>query len=109
MDSEVVALLGGAIITAFGAILTQRSAARAAVRNVQLSSRTDLELEAFERAKGYYTDTIDRQARDITQLDATITALEAKVAQLMSRIGNMEIELTGAKRALRHALGGPEE
>lgn len=105
MDSQVVALLGGAIVTACGAILTQRSAARAAVRNASLSSRTDLEREAFERAKGYYTDTIDRQARDITQLEADVTKLEGKVTVCQARISTLEEELATAKRALRKALG----
>lgn len=105
MDSQVVALLGGAIVTAVGAILTQRSAARAAVRNASLSSRTDLEREAFERAKGYYTDTIDRQARDITQLEADVTKLEGKVTVCQTRISSLEDELATAKRALRKALG----
>jgi cell division protein FtsB len=104
MDSQVVALLGGAIITALGAIATQRSAARAAVRNAQTASRTDMEQEAFERAKGYYTDTIDRQARDIMSLETAMSGLEARVAQLKARVTDLESQLDAAKRALRRAI-----
>lgn len=104
MDSQLVALLGGAIITAAGAILTQRSAARAAVRNAQLSSRTDIEKEAFERAKGYYTDTIDRQARDIIQLESQVATLESKLKLCQGQLNDLDTQLTTCKRALRKAL-----
>lgn len=96
----VLAGLAGVIITALATVATQRAAAKAAVRNAELTSRTDLEREAFERAKGFYTDTIDRQAAEIRELEGDVERLKAKVAEL-------ERDLTTAKNTLR--LRYPDE
>lgn len=79
---QVVAGLIGVIITALATVATQRAAAKAAVKSATLTSRTDLEREAFERAKGFYTDTIDRQAAEIRDLDGDVTRLKSRVAEL---------------------------
>ena len=71
-------------------LLTQRSAAAAAVRNQSTASRTDIEKEAFERAKGFYTDTIDRQDKAIAKRDEKITSLEGKVDELETKVDLLE-------------------
>lgn len=87
-----IATVIAAIIAAFAAIATQRSAAAAAVRNQTVSSRTDIEKEAFERAKNFYTDTIDRQ-------DGQIHELESDIANVRGRLKAVEEELA-TERAL---------
>lgn len=77
-----VATIIAAIIAAFAAIATQRSAAAAAVRNQTMTSRTDIEKEAFERAKGFYTDTIDRQGANIHELEDDVSNLKGRVRAL---------------------------
>lgn len=77
-----IATVIAAVIAALAAIATQRSAAAAAVRNQSVSSRTDIEKEAFERAKGFYTDTIDRQDANIHELEDDVTSLKGRVRAL---------------------------
>lgn len=98
--STAIATVIATIITAGAALVTQRSAARAAVRNQETSSRTDIEREAFARAQGFYTDTIDRQQREIV-------ALETDVDRLKSRVAELETKLSTAEAALR--LRFPDE
>lgn len=71
-------------------LLTQRSAAAAAVRNQSTASRTDIEKEAFERAKGFYTDTIDRQDGDIAELRDENRGLQGEVKSLKERVRMLE-------------------
>ena len=116
-----VATIIAAIIAAFAAIATQRSAAAAAVRNQSMSSRTDIEKEAFERAKDFYTDTIDRQGAEIHELEEDVAELKAKVRTLeqelaterqrnqknTTQVGRLQEQLDLAQRALR--LKYPDE
>lgn len=103
----VLAGLAGVIITAIATIATQRAAAKAAVHAATRTSRDDLEREAFERAKGYYTDTIDRQAGEIHELEADVLRLKGKVAELEREVRGLTAELATAKNALR--LKFPDE
>lgn len=77
-----IATIIAAVIAAIAAIATQRTAAAAAVRNQSMSSRTDIEKEAFERAKGFYTDTIDRQGANIHELEDDVSNLKGRVRAL---------------------------
>jgi hypothetical protein len=102
-----IATVIAAFISAVAVIMTQRSAARAAVRNQTLSSRTDIEKEAFERAKGYYTDTIDRQGREIQGLESDVSTLRGRVTALEEELGRTKEDLLIARQALR--LKYPDE
>lgn len=82
----------------------QEASAEAAVANQAVSSRTDLERDAFERAKGFYTDTIDRQhaehiedQEEIAGLNDRVRSLEAekatdrrKITVLENRVSRLE-------------------
>lgn len=119
--TTAIATVIAAAIAAVAAIATQRSSAAAAVRNQSISSRTDIEKEAFERAKGFYTDTIDRQSveiqgleTDVGTLRGRVTALEAELAEERSlreadrhTTRQLRDELEIARRALR--LKYPDE
>lgn len=67
--SAVVAIIVG-VFTARQSRRGQEAAAKAAVDAQTVSSRTQIEELAFERAKGYLTDAMDRQAAEIRELEA---------------------------------------
>lgn len=107
MADTAVATIVATLISAVAAVLvgyyTQRSAARAAA----ITSRTDIERDAFERAKGYYTDTIDRQSREIEDLEDDVAHLKERVTDLETELHQTREELNVAKTALH--LQFPDE
>ncbi len=105
--STAIASVIAAAVAGFAAWATQRTAAAAAVRNQSVASRTDIELAAFERAKTYYTDTIDRQDAEIHGLEDDVSGLKTEVAGLQqgrredrAEIERLADELAVAKAAL---------
>lgn len=74
------------------------------MKNTQSTNRTDIEREAFDRAKGYYTDTIDRQAAEINNLEADVVDLKGQVSAAQKEIRDLRAELDTAKRTLRRAF-----
>lgn len=110
MDGNLPVVFGGIIgvlVTGIFTYATQRAAAKAAVRNAELTSRTDIEKEAFSRAEEYYKGVIDDQNKRIDAKEARNAILEAKVDQLEARVDTLEEELRVAKSALRLAF--PDE
>jgi hypothetical protein len=95
------------LITAGAALASQRAAAKASVKNAEVTSRTSIETLAFERAKSYYTDTIDRQVRDISDLEGDVATLKQQAGVQAQEIRDLRSELDIAKRALRRAF--PDE
>lgn len=73
-------------------LVTQQSAAKRAVQSAQLTSRTDIEKEAFDRASGYYKDAMDRQHAEITEQRTEIHELDGKVTLLNARVRQLEHE-----------------
>lgn len=102
-----IATVLAAIISAGIAWLTNRAARRAEARNAANLSRTDIEKGAFERAQEFYTDTIERQDREIRDCHAEGQALKRQVTALTRRVGELEDDLATAQRALR--LRHPDE
>ena len=96
-DPTVIAGILGVVsigISGLAGWATHKSAMRASERNTTVTSRTDIEREAFARAQGFYTDTIDRQQKEIADLEDDVRTLKGKVAHL-------ETELATAQAALR--------
>ena len=91
--STGIATVLAVLITGAVTLATQRAAAKASVRNQDVASRTDIEKEAFERAKGFYTDTIDRQAHEIHELEADVDRLKARVTDLERDLGTAQAAL----------------
>ena len=60
-------------------VAAAEAAAKAALASQELHSRTDIEKDAFERAKGYYTDAMDRQGAEITSLEASEVDLKMRL------------------------------
>lgn len=83
-DPVIVSGIVAAIISSLAGYLIQRTSAKASTTNASIASRTDIEREAFERAKGYYTDTIDRQQAEITELEADVSGLKAALKSFQS-------------------------
>lgn len=98
--ATAVATVVAAVIAGLVAWLTSRTAARAQVQSQQTASRTDIEKEAFERAKSYYGDAMDRQNAEIQRQDAEITELHAEHEQTKGKVRALDME----NGQLRHEL-----
>ena len=107
MDGTDVASIIAAVIAAAAAAFTARSASRASTRSTEVASRTDIEKEAFERAKEFYTDTIDRLTAENREHETKIDELKQRVDAQDSELHQLREELDVAKRALR--LRYPDE
>lgn len=59
--------------------LAARQAAKAQMTNVSTSSRVEMEKQAYERARMYDTQTIERQNKRIEELEGEVEELEAKI------------------------------
>lgn len=99
--STAIASVIAVIITGMVTLATQRAAAKASIRNQDTQSRTELERDAFERAKAFYTGVIDRQDQEIRDCHDENQALQARVNELRSRVDALERELGTAQKALR--------
>ena len=96
------------LISAVAGWATHKSAQRAQERNTTLTSRTDIEKEAFSRAEAFYKNSMERQDKEIARQDAEIAecheenrVLKAEVVKLEGRVKSLEDELSTAQAALR--------
>ena len=104
MDGSVY-VAGSSVIVALIALgsseLSRRAAAKAARENTVTTSRTDIEKEAFERAKDYYGDAMNRQDREIARQDTELVGLHAEVDELKSKVRGLEHELAVSENHVR--------
>lgn len=119
MDWANVVTVFVAIIAAGSAYASQRAAARASQLNTQTTSRVDMEKEAYDRARKFDIETIERQDAEIAELRRDLTTAEEKIdvarseaRQARSEVRTMRIEkdkLRDEVAALRRQLsdGGP--
>lgn len=98
MDLKDVALIIVALITGVSAYASQRAASRASTLNTSTTSRVDMEREAYERARGFDTETIRRQDLEIEeirtenhQLREENRALRLEVRGLNVRVAILEL------------------
>lgn len=94
MDLTAIASIIVAGVAAASAYASQRAAAKASRDNTNTSSRTDMEKEAYDRARRYDTDTIGRQ-------DGELDELRAEVIVLRNEKKALQAELDDARRELR--------
>lgn len=74
-------IISGAIVTliaTFVGWLTNRASNKASVTNVTTSSRVEMEKEAYERARKLDTETIDRQDKELKELEVKYDKLKAR-------------------------------
>lgn len=110
-DTVLAAIVSGIVAVAVGLITArnsrrgQEAAAEAAVKNQTVSSRTEIEKEAFERAKAFYTGVIDRQDLMITARDQRIAVLEERDREREHQVEVLENEVDDLKagREVDHA------
>lgn len=117
MDAALITSIASAVVAAIAGLsawASQRAAAKASIRNTDTTSRSAIEEGAFERAKSFYTDTIDRQDREIHELEGDVGRLKTQVREQAEQIEQqgeeiqaLRAELTTAKNALRLAF--PDE
>lgn len=105
MDWTHAASVLVAAIAAWSAYASQRAAAKASVQNTTTTSRTDIEKDAFERARTYYAGALDRQDKEISRQDAEITELHAETAELRDQLRAVRAEVRG----LTHELAISED
>ena len=79
-----------AIIAAWAAISTQRQASRANQSSLIEASRSDMEKEAYERARTFDTETIIRQNRMIDELHEDVDKLRLVVRDQRRRLEQLE-------------------
>lgn len=91
MDAVNLATIFVALIAAAGAFASQRASAKAAVQNTQVGGRVDMEKNAYDRARAFDTETIDRQNKEIVELRTAHETCDKKVDDLKERY---EAEIT---------------
>lgn len=82
MDSTNIAGLVVSVIATFVGYMSARSASKATTRNTELTARFSMEDKAYERARKFDTDTIERQDKEIEELRAVNQKFEIEVHEL---------------------------
>lgn len=85
MDKSDLVTLVVAALSLLAAISSQRQSAKASKGNNEtaiITSRTDLETEAYIRARAIDTETIQRQAAELKEVRAEMHELEQKYDEL---------------------------
>lgn len=80
-----------AVLTALGSWASHRSSAKASIINAKAAA----EVEAYDRAKRFLVDTIDRQDEEFGELREKHSALKKRVGELEKE--NDELQAENAK------------
>lgn len=96
-----LASLGAAAIAAGGSWLARKSASKATVDSSTITSRLDMEKEAYERARALDTETIERQERELRRLRASDEEKDLKLARQEIEIRTLRAQI----RALAKRFG----
>lgn len=81
IPTEVISVVGVAI-AAGGAWASQRSASKASTVNTSVTSRLEAEKEAYERARAFDIQTIERQQAEIKDLRDQVVVMRERIAKL---------------------------
>lgn len=79
MDGGDLATIIVALIAGLAGWAAQRAAAKASTSNVALTTRVDVEKDAYDRARQYDTETIRRQQDEIGELRVEIMILKRRI------------------------------
>ena len=82
-----------AIIAALGAWAAQRSAAKASGVQKTASLKLEAERDAYERARAFDVDTIDRQDLELKALREENKILKEEIKHLKERLNQLEQRL----------------
>jgi len=81
MKTGDYALIAVAFISGLAAYLAQRSASKASTTGATVTSRLDAEKEAYERARAFDLQTIERQDAELRALRSEVTTLRVELAR----------------------------
>lgn len=90
MEPATAASVIVAIIAAASAYASQRAAAKATVINTKTTTEADSLREAYERARRFDVETIQRQDAEILELRGEVAALTASNRALNLRVWYLE-------------------
>lgn len=98
-----------AVIAALGAWAAQRSAAKANRLNSQVSVRLQSEQEAYERARAFDIQTIDRQTDQIRLLQQANDILTNELNNVKRRLNTLENLIPNWEDLLEASLNEPDD
>lgn len=84
MEPAAIASIIVSLIAALAGYASQRAAAKASTKNAATTSRADLEKEAYERARAFDTETIERQDKELAELRQHVRELNADVKRVVT-------------------------
>ena len=102
--TSIATVVAAVVAGGFG-YLVQRTAAKASVKNATIASRGDIERDAFERAKAFYTDVIDRQQAEIQDLESDVRDLKGALLDVQTDLRACRDECRRMSAALAQAKG----
>lgn len=110
-DTAIATIIASVVAGGVG-LATKRSGDQANIRVSEITTRGEIEEAAFERAKAYYTDVIDRQAKTLNEQAEKITRLESRVNKCEQKVDYYRRTAQRLARGvdqLRRASGRPLE
>lgn len=110
MDPINVASIFVSLIAAVAAYASQRAAAKASTKNVEATSRVDMEKEAYDRARKFDTETIARQDAEIDEIREVNKKLRTDNEKLRLDNDQLREEVKSLRRRIAklEALLNPE-
>lgn len=103
MDPAATTAVAGVISAGIAGVvgyLTSRTASKAQVQAAQVTTRADVEKEAFERAEKYYGAAMDRQEAEIRRQDAELAEVRTELSQVRSDLADARAENDDLKHEL---------
>jgi hypothetical protein len=103
MDAGLATALASvivAIVAAVAAWASARAAGKAQTHNTDVTVEAKRLEQAYERARKFDIETIQRQDVEISELRETEEELQAQVVALRARVATLEIDLAATKREL---------
>jgi chromosome segregation ATPase len=97
---NVISLAIPSAIAALGAWAASRASAKAQAKNAQTTSRTEMEKEAYDRARKYDTETIARQDAEIEEVRAQNLHLNNDIRMLAEENRELREEVSMLRRRL---------
>ena len=93
MDVVPFVSIAVALIAMASGYAAQRTAARASTRNVDVTSRVDMEKEAYMRARALDIETIQRQDADLDELRAKTKEQDIQIKALIDNNDKLRKDL----------------
>lgn len=108
-STAAIASVVSGCVAALVAYLTKRSSDQASIAIAETTTRGQVEEEAFERAKSFYTDTIDRQAAEIREQAEEILALKGRANTCEVAVAQLRAEVRHYRRTGQRLARGVHE